>query len=369
MTYRVHEILDLARWAPSGDNSQPWRFEIKDSRHVVIHGFDTRESCVYDLQGRASQLAIGALLEYIALAAVRYGARAHFERRVDMPESQPTVDCYLSMPSAGNEDSLSEYLEIRATQRRILRTTPLTAAHKRALAEAPGEEFQIRWIEGFSAKFSMARMLLENARLRMITPEAYRVHRDAIEWNAQFSTTRVPDRAVGLDPIGLALSKFALASWSRMRLLNQIPGATLLPRIQLDFVPALACGAHYVLFAKRPPVSIDDFLAAGRAVARVWLTATKLGLWQQPEMTPLIFSDFAARKVDFTRDGGCREAAAQLRTRVESIIGAEVRARAVWMARLGRGSAPVARSTRRSLEQMLVADGAALEALRKEAKN
>jgi nitroreductase len=23
------QILDLARWAPSGDNTQPWRFEIK----------------------------------------------------------------------------------------------------------------------------------------------------------------------------------------------------------------------------------------------------------------------------------------------------------------------------------------------------
>ena len=24
------KILDLARWAPSGDNTQPWRFEIVD---------------------------------------------------------------------------------------------------------------------------------------------------------------------------------------------------------------------------------------------------------------------------------------------------------------------------------------------------
>lgn len=369
MTERVFQILDLARWAPSGDNSQPWRFEIKDPQHIVIHGFDTRESCVYDLQGRASQLAIGALLEYIALAALRCGARARFERRADTPESRPTVDCYLSNESADHAESLYKYLEVRATQRRLLQATPLSAIHKRALEDAAGGDFRISWIEGFSAKLSMARMLLANARLRMLTPEAYPVHRDAIEWNAQFSMTRVPDRAVGLDPLGLALSKFALASWTRMQLFNQIPGATLLPRIQLDFVPALACGAHYVLLAKKPPVSVDDFVAAGRAVARVWLTATKLGMWQQPEMTPLIFSDFAARDVNFTRDSRCREIAGRLRAQVESIIGAEERAHAVWMARIGNGDAPAARSTRRPLEQMLVSDGAAPATLRKDVKS
>jgi len=45
----VEQILDLARWAPSGDNTQPWRFEIVDEVNVVVHGFDTREHCVYDL--------------------------------------------------------------------------------------------------------------------------------------------------------------------------------------------------------------------------------------------------------------------------------------------------------------------------------
>ena len=53
------KILDLARWAPSGDNTQPWRFEISGDLQVVVHGFDTRDHCVYDLRGHASQLALG----------------------------------------------------------------------------------------------------------------------------------------------------------------------------------------------------------------------------------------------------------------------------------------------------------------------
>lgn len=65
----VERILDRARWAPSGDNSQPWRFEVVADDHVIVHGHDTREWCVYDIDGRPSQLAHGALLETIAIAA------------------------------------------------------------------------------------------------------------------------------------------------------------------------------------------------------------------------------------------------------------------------------------------------------------
>ena len=78
-------ILDLARWAPSGDNTQPWRFEISDDYHVVIHGNDTRDHCIYDLRGHASQLALGALLETVNIAASRYGLRTEARSRPGNP--------------------------------------------------------------------------------------------------------------------------------------------------------------------------------------------------------------------------------------------------------------------------------------------
>ena len=33
----LERILDEARWTPSGDNSQPWRFEIRGADEVVVH--------------------------------------------------------------------------------------------------------------------------------------------------------------------------------------------------------------------------------------------------------------------------------------------------------------------------------------------
>src|ERR1700687_4923160 len=88
----MEQILDLARWAPSGDNAQPWRFEILADDHLVVHGFDTRERCVYDLDGRSSQPALGAMLETLRLAATGHGLTVRTVRRLDAPESRPLFD-------------------------------------------------------------------------------------------------------------------------------------------------------------------------------------------------------------------------------------------------------------------------------------
>ena len=88
----LEQILDLARWAPSGDNTQPWRFEILSDERLIVHGFDTRGHCVYDLTGHPSQISLGAMLESLRLAAAARGYEARIERRVDTPETHLLFD-------------------------------------------------------------------------------------------------------------------------------------------------------------------------------------------------------------------------------------------------------------------------------------
>ena len=87
--------------------------------------------------------------------------------------------------------------------------------------------------------------------------------------------------------------RWAMQDWRRVEFLNTYLGGTLAPRIQLDFVPALACAAHFLVVANMHPARVDDYIAAGGAMQRFWLTGTRLGLHLQPEMTPLIFSMYA----------------------------------------------------------------------------
>ena len=98
----------------------------------------------------------------------------------------------------------------------------------------------------------MAKLLVFKRRIRLTIPEAYRVHRDIVEWDAQFSEDRIPDQALGLDPLTLKLMRWAMQRWERV-VLNKYLAGTLLPRLQLDVLPALQCAAHFALVAERAP--------------------------------------------------------------------------------------------------------------------
>ena len=355
----MRSILDLARWAPSGDNTQPWRFEIQQPHHVVVHGFDTRSHCVYDLDGHSSQLAIGALLESIRIAASHHALRARIVRRGNCPETHPIFDVYLDPDATLAADKLAAHLATRSVQRRAMRTRALTRHEKTTLEQSTGEDYRVHWLEGPNNRWRAARLLWFNARLRLTLPEAYEVHRSIIAWNTRFSEDRVPDQALGASALSVRVMRFALHSWSRVDFLNTWLGGTILPRLELDLIPALACGAHFLISARSPCVTLDDYVAAGAAMQRFWLTATSVGLQVQPEMTPLIFARYATGARKFSRRPGAQADAQEVARRVAVLFGNEAAARAVFMGRIGASTPATARSLRLPLDALLTGDATA----------
>ncbi|MBS0446957.1 MAG: nitroreductase family protein [Proteobacteria bacterium] len=349
----LEQILDLGRWAPSGDNTQPWRFEIAGERHVVVHGHDTRDHCVYDLDGHPSQISLGALIETIAIAATAHGLATQVERRAGLPETTPTFDLHFE-PAGMAADPLVAAIPKRSVQRRPMRRRALTATEKAALAASVGKDYEILWLEG-RERWRTAKLMYANAKLRLTMPEAYEVHRDIIEWNARYSAGGVPDQALGVDPMTAKLMRVLMQDWRRIAFFNRYLAGTVAPRIQMDLLPGIACAAHYVLQARRPPVGIDDYVAAGRALQRFWLTATQLELAMQPELTPLIFGRYVREGRRFSTTPGMQEAAQRLAGRLAELIGAEPAARAVFMGRVGAGPQAEARSLRRPLAELMLA--------------
>ena len=348
----VEQILDLARWAPSGDNTQPWRFEIVNACHVVVHGFDTREHCLYDLNGFGSQIAHGALIETLHIAATGFGLRTEISRRRDAPETHPIYDVKFYPDDHVEADPLLPFIERRCTQRRPFRINSLTHIEKQTLTASVGNSYTILWIERWSARWAMSKLLFASAWIRLTIPEAYDVHRTIIQWNARNSEDRIPDAAVGLDPLTLKLMRWAMVSWKRVEFLNNYLAGHILPRIELDLLPALRCAAHFVLLRNAEPQGVDDNVDTGRALQRFWLTAAKLGLQLQPEMTPLIFTRYVHRGIPFTQVMPAAQRAKDVAVVLERLIGGPP-ARAVFMGRIGHGPPPRARSTRLPLAKLL----------------
>lgn len=195
--------------------------------------------------------------------------------------------------------------------------------------------------------------MFRNAGLRLTMPEAYEVHSNIIEWDARYSEDKIPDQAIGVDPLTTRLMRWALQSWGRVAFMNRYLAGTLAPRIQLDFIPGLACAGHFALLAKHPPQTIDDFTSAGQAVQRFWLTATQLGLLAQPEMTPLIFHEYATENIQFSLTKGMDERAQRISHQLKNLIGEQEAELAVFMGRIGNGPKPSARSIRLPLNRLL----------------
>jgi len=342
------KILDLARWAPSGDNAQSWRFSIHDARHVTLYCEDTRAHCVYDLHGHPSQIAFGALLETLDIAASQYGLRSRVER--EGTEQAPVFQVWLENAPGLPPSPLADAIRRRTVQRRPMSARPLREQEKASLQAALGAGYSVQWLEG-SAKWPAARLMYRNARLRLTMPEAFETHRSIIEWDARHSDTMVPDQALGLDAMTVKLMRWAMHSWQRMRRVNTALG-TWSPRLQMDLLPGLACAAHFAIRAERPLHTIDDYVAAGRAVQRFWLEVTRLDLLLQPEMTPVIFDSYLRQGIAFTAEQSILADARTLQGILQQLVGGDL-ATIAFMGRLGAGTPPRARSLRRSLGDLV----------------
>lgn len=341
----IARILNLARWSPSGDNTQPWEFEIKNTREFLIYAHDDRESVIYDLDGHASQTAVGALLETIQIAASGENLDASFQETKDSTGAYPIIKVNLLPTTKQQSNPLLPFIKIRCTQRRAFSTQPLSNSQKQQLEAAVGESYKLIWIDSRAKKWQLAKLLFHNAWIRLTTKEAYDVHTHIIEWNAQFSESRIPDQAIGLGGIVLSLMKWTMHSWARVQMMNRFFAGTWLPRIQLDVIPALRCASHFIIIADKKLDTNEDYFNGGRALQRFWLTTAKMGLQFQPEMTPLIFSRYIKEKRAFTTNNSAFKKAESLAVELDKLVGQNSDKR-VFMGRIGFASIPLARSVR-----------------------
>ena len=354
----IEQILDLARWAPSGDNTQPWRFEIEGPDKVTIHVRDQADDDIYDYNnGQPSLLSAGCLLENLRIAATRHGKMLWWTY-AGGADHRHVIKVELSDAPGIAPDPLLPVVHMRSVDRRPYRATPLTPAQRKALAAALGDEFEIQWHETRGERWRIARLNGVATDIRLRIPEAFHVHKRILDWGRQRSTTGIPVGAVGLDAMTLKIMRWAMRDWGRMDRMNRISG-TGAARLQMDYLPGLSSAAYFTM-TRKSPADDDDVIPSvircGQAVQRFWLTATQLGLAMQPSMATVIFAHYGRHGIDFTADPKIRRRAAELADKLDTLVpgrGDEV----FWMGRIGvpasRRIGP--RSIRRPLEELLVA--------------
>ena len=348
----IYRILDRARWAPSGDNTQVWRFHVSDPLSAEIIGSKISETCVYDLKGHASLLALGALLENIALAASAEGLAAEIRTDPVSTEAHSRFHVKLARSDSVTQDPLHAFIEQRTVQRRPYRPTRLSAKDMAALESALPKGFRVQWFSSLTSRIDVAILMFRNAGVRLTMPEAYEEHRKVIDWGKRFSIDRIPDQALAVDPLLRHVMRWAMQSWRRVDRLNRYAAGTWMPRIEMDLLPGIFSGAHFVLHAPQPLTCIDDYISAGRAMQRFWLKATQIALQLQPETTPLIFAEYLRDGVHFTESARVLKRAHKAYRHLQRLLG-ENEETAFFFGRVGYGRKPRARSLRRPMISLL----------------
>jgi nitroreductase len=344
-------ILDAARWAPSGDNAQPWRFEIESDNDVTIE-VRCETGNVYEYRGgEPTLISAGTLLENIAIAAPAEGKRAQWHYR-GFEEGRHRIAVHFEDGPA-QAGPLAEMITRRSVDRRPYRLRALSAESKALLTEAAGAEVAVEWFQTLAQRRGIAALTNRATDIRLRIPEAFEVHRRIVDWDRRLSPDGIPSRALGLDAMTLKIMRWSMAEWKRTEFGNRL-GSTLFAGLQMDVLPGLFSAAYFAF--RMPPADgqarVPQLLRAGQAVQRFWLTATRLGLAMQPCQAVLAFSHYGAAGEAFTVSARERRAAARLAREADRVLSRPEEL--VFLARIGspRG-APESRSIRRPLAELI----------------
>ncbi len=338
----VEQLVEYAALAPSGGNTQPFQFRWHDG--ALVGRIDESRPTLLDFGGTASQLALGAATENVVLAAGALGYAATVElaskgvhvrfRRNDAPA-----------------DPLAAHIAARATNRKLGANNPLVDEERRALA-ASASPAQLTLLEDRARMGELATVLGEGDRVRYLNRTLHREMMEELRWSAD-EAERTRD---GIDVASLDLSPTDLCGlrlvsrWPIMDTLGRTGGGAGLTKATHK---AVAASSALGLLTLRDTGG-ERFIIGGRAMQRMWLTATSLDLAFQP-MTALLY---LLARVEQNVDLGDLSATDVTTLR---LLGPRLRAlfpdagpTELMLFRLGRGAAPKIRSLRRHAASFLV---------------
>lgn len=345
----IRRIIAAAACAPSAENSQPWRFRVEDGR-ITLH--DTGGTSLYAFETKGVPISYGALLENIAIAAKAEGFTAIIDILQRGPQ-QPIAS--IRLEKGVRDPGVAAVISRRVTNRKPYRRDALSAKaisaleHEAGAARAVG--ITVTRVVSRSVIDRLALVAGTNERIMLGNMEMHHDFFSNLSWTPEQNMKRKSGffiRTLEL-PVPVQFIFRILRFWSV---------ASLLKTIGFPAFVGKANAATYANCAEFGVISmksdrLQDFINAGRAFERIWLTATACGVSLQPlGGTPLMHY--------FVQKGGKGHFDARERDLLSSAV-AEIRAQThiqdpyiVLMYRLGYGDEPSARADRFSVEELLI---------------
>jgi hypothetical protein len=195
----MYKIIEMSRWAPSADNSQPWTFQINDADHVTVHLTFERDNVYEYNHGQLAFLSGGALIETMRLVAASRGRACHItDAKMNDATDEYVMNLYMPIDHSVQVPALFHEITRRSVDRYAYRRTPLTPEMVIELEASLGPDFGIIWHRTWRDKWRSIRMNMLGTIIRTSIPEAYLVHAKIFDKMSMDSSTGIPATSLRL---------------------------------------------------------------------------------------------------------------------------------------------------------------------------
>jgi molybdopterin/thiamine biosynthesis adenylyltransferase len=283
-----------AIFAPSGGNSQPWQWLASgDELRLLLDS--SRSSGLIDFEYCGSIVALGCAAENLVLAAHNAGLEVEVRQFPPGGGTKHVASFHLALDRPGAElhqyDELYALIPLRRTRRGIQQGRPLDEAALVSLREAvesvPGA--RVQWITDPSTLDQIGAVAGAAERLRILNQRTHDEMFKELRWtSAEAESTRdgIEVESLELTPsdrAGLELCR----DWAILQLVQDVRGGRNLEKISRKQI----AGASAVGLITLPDSTPADYFNGGRALQRMWLTATKNNVAIHPLATlPYFFA-------------------------------------------------------------------------------
>ncbi len=286
----IQKILEAGAQAPSGDNSQPWKFKISNNT-VFVYNIPDRDNPILNIHQSGSYVAHGGLVENIAIAAEAMGYESIITPFPDGDDKDVTARIKLT-PAMPAQNSLFTAIWDRHTNRKRYQEKFLTESQRDEILNMPTEmglesavrmilieDKEKRIIVG-KAVASIEKVILENQNLHRL------LFKDVV-WDDKEEKRECAGLYINTMEFN-ALQKL-LFRFARHWKLMKIGIAIGFPKLIVnDDSKKYASGAAIVIATMKDNSPLSYF-TAGRVFQRSWLNITSWGLALQP-ITALFFA-------------------------------------------------------------------------------
>jgi molybdopterin/thiamine biosynthesis adenylyltransferase len=350
-------LVERACLAPSGGNAQPWRWLAQGaSLHLFLDA--NRSSGLIDVAFGGSYAALGAAAENLRLAAHQEGLEMCLQAfpRCDDARHAATFT-FFAVPGHGVEehwrDDLSLQMARRHTNRQRGNQQPVAGATLAALTAAvrsiPGADVQ--WLTGAAQLERIGRLVGMADRLRLLDPQLHAELFHELRWtraDVESSRDGIDVETLHLSPsdyAGLCLCRH----WPTLDLIRQWHLGRKLERLALQSIQS----ASAVGLLTMPETRALAYFNGGRALQRLWLTATAHELAVHPMTTLPYFFAHVLRANGAGLDGETTARIRELRPDYAQLFRLTSTCAEVLLFRISRAEATTRRALRRPVDQVL----------------